>query len=118
MDPYASKKSKTIAPFDASKARESGALDLDRSGHAIVALLEKAAQVAKMSEDRATGMAQELSNQMQVAEHRASQLEVEVQHYRDRAFRAEKWLLQVYKEIENKFFNQNSAGNSGQAAPR
>jgi len=118
MDPYAPKKSKTIVPFEASRTKEPEALDLDRSGHAIVALVEEAAQVARMNEDRATGMAQELSNQVQVAEDRASQLEAEVQHYRDRAFRAEKWLLQVYKEIEKKFFNQNSAGNSGQAAPR
>jgi len=118
MDPYAPKKSKTVVPFDPSKAKEPEALDLDRSGHAIVALVEKAAQVARMNEERATGMAQELSNQVQVAEDRASQLEAEVQHYRDRDFRAEKWLLQVYKEIQKKFFNQNTAGNSGQAAPR
>ena len=118
MGPYAPKNSKTIVPRDGPKAKEPDALDLDRSGHAILALLEEAAQVARMNEDRATGMAQELSNQVQVAEDRASQLEAEVQHYRDRAFRAEKWLLQVYKEIEKKFFNQNSAGNSGQAAPR
>ena len=44
MDPYAPKKSKTIVPFDAPKAKEPDALDLDRSGHAILALLEEAAQ--------------------------------------------------------------------------
>jgi hypothetical protein len=32
--------------------------------------------------------------------------------------RAEKWLLRVYKEIEDKFFNPNAAQNPGQVAPR
>ena len=50
MGPYAPKNSKTIVPLDGPKAKEPDALDLDRSGHAILALLEEAAQVARMNE--------------------------------------------------------------------
>jgi hypothetical protein len=45
-------------------------------------------------------------------------LEADVRHYQDRAMRAEKWLLRVYKEIEEKFFTQNAAPNAGQAVHR
>jgi hypothetical protein len=110
--------SKTIVPRDGPKAKEPDALDLDRSGHAILALLEEAAQVARMNEDRATGMAQRLSKELEAVVERTRQIEAELRRYEDRAFRAEKWLLQVYKEIESKFFNQNTAANSGQSAPR
>jgi hypothetical protein len=55
---------------------------------------------------------------LRAAEDRAKQLEAEVRHYQDRAFRAEKWLLRVYKEIEDKFFSQNAAANPGQTAQR
>ena len=116
MDQYAPKKSKTIV--DESNAQEPDAVDLDQSGHAIMALVEEAAEVARMNEERATGIAQQLSNEVQAAEDRAGQLDAEVRHYRDRAFRAEKWLLHVYKEIENKFFNQNKAPNTAQTAAR
>ncbi len=46
-----------------------------------------------------------------------SLLEAEVQAYQDRAFRAEKWLLRVYKEIEDQFFKDNR-GSAGQSAQR
>src|SRR5215204_4412437 len=117
MDPYAPK-NKAIAPFDKSRAQEPDAVDLEQSGHAILALLEQAAQVARMNEERATGIAQRLSNELAATVERTRQIEAELRRYEDRAFRAEKWLLQVYKEIESKFFNQNTAGNSGQSAPR
>jgi hypothetical protein len=117
MSQYTPANSKNIVPFDGSTyAKEADALDLDRSGHAIVALLQEAAQAARANEDRAAGIAQKLSQQLQAAEDRAAQLEADVQHYQDRAFRAEKWLLRVYKEIEDKFFKQKIAPKTGQTA--
>ncbi len=108
MSPYTTEKSK-IVPFDSS-ARENEADELDRSGHAIIALLQQAAQAARADEERAASVAQNLSRQLQAAEDRATQLEAEIQHYQERAFAAEKWLLRVYKEIEVKFFNQSPEG--------
>jgi len=116
MDPYAPK-NKTIAPFDKSRAQEPDAVDLEQSGHAILALLEQAAQVARMNEERATGIAQRLSNELAATVERTRQIEAEVRRYEDRAFRAEKWVQRVYKEVAEKFSNQKAA-NTGQITQR
>ncbi len=112
----AGKPNKNIVPFDSS-ARDREADELDRSGDAIISLLQQAAEAARANENRAAGIAQKLSGQLQAAEDRAAQLEAEVQAYQDRAFRAEKWLLRVYKEIEDQFFKDNRA-STGQSAQR
>jgi hypothetical protein len=106
---------KNIIAFAPGQNEEAHA-DVDRSGHAIVALLNEAAQVTSAKCERAMEMAHKLSGQIQAAEGRAKQLEAELRHYQDRAFRAEKWLLRVYKEIEDKFLNQNAEANSRQTA--
>jgi hypothetical protein len=69
-------------------------------------LLQKAARTAQSDEQRAKGFAQKVSEQLKGAEARAAQLEAEVRHYADRAARAEEWLLRVYTEIEDKFFQK------------
>ena len=46
-----------------------------------------------------------------------SLLEAEVQAYQGRAFRAEKWLLRVHKEIEDKFF-EDKRENAPRSAQR
>ena len=107
MSQYAADKStRNIVPFDPS-AGERELDELDRSGEAIVSLLQQAADAARANEDRAAGVSQQLSAELQAAEDRAAQLEAEVQAYQDRAFQAEKWLLRVYKEIEVQFFKDN-----------
>ena len=118
MSQYAPEKPKNIVPFAPGSKDQRDDNDVDRSGHAIVALLQEAAQVASANCDRAMDVAHKLSGQLRALEDRAKQLEAEVRHYQDRAFRAEKWLLRVYKEIEDKFFNQNTAPNPGQTAQR
>jgi hypothetical protein len=118
MSQYAPEKPKNIVPFAPGSKDQRDENDVDRSGHAIVSLLQEAAQVASANCDRAMDVAHKLSGQLRALEDRAKQLEAEVRHYQDRAFRAEKWLLRVYKEIEDKFFNQNTAPNPGQTAQR
>jgi hypothetical protein len=118
MSQYAPEKPKNIVPFAPGQKDDLNESDVDRSGHAIVALLQEAAQVASSNCDRAMDVAHKLSGQLRAAEDRAKQLEAELRHYQDRAFRAEKWLLRVYKEIEDKFFNQSTAPNPGQTAHR
>ena len=61
---------------------------------------------------------QKLSGQVQTVEDRAKQLEAEVRYHQDRADRAEEWLLRVYKEIEDRFFDQNIALSRGKTAQR
>ena len=38
------------------------------------------------------------------AEERARELEAEASHFRDRAARAEDWLLRIHNEVEQTFF--------------
>jgi len=118
MSQYAPEKPKNIVPFAPGAKDQREDNDVDRSGHAIVSLLQEAAQAASANCERAMGVAHKLSSQLRAAEDRAKQLEAEVRHFQDRAFRAEKWLLRVYKEIEDKFFTQNAAANPGQTAQR
>ena len=81
---------------------------VDRSGQAIVALLQQAAETANSNCDRAMDLAHKLSMQLRVAEERVRELELEVRHYQDRAQRAEKWLVRIYNDIEEKFFEQKA----------
>jgi len=54
-------------------------------------------------------LAHKLSMQLRAAEERISQLEAEVELFRDRAVRAEGWLQTIQKEIEEKLIAPRSA---------
>jgi hypothetical protein len=73
---------------------------MDRSGHAIVALLQKAAELTNDEWGRARSEADALSHQLQAAEDRINQLESQVEDFQDRAVRAESWLQSIQREIE------------------
>jgi exonuclease VII small subunit len=105
--------SKKVIPFAPGKAtfrpegRES--VDpVDRSGEAIIELLQQAAETANSNCDRAMELAHKLSQQLRSAEERIRELESDTNHFHDRAQRAEKWLARIYKDIEDKFFNPQS----------
>jgi hypothetical protein len=112
----------TERPFDAAKkivpfapSRDGSSTDgeaVDKSGHAIITLLQEAANVAKDNCDRAMDVAHKLSIQLRAAEDRVKELENEVRHYQDRADRSEKWLARIYKEIEEKFFDPKVPGRT------
>jgi uncharacterized protein YlxW (UPF0749 family) len=89
----------------------------DVSGEAVLSLLQKAARAAQSGEEQARASAQKISEQLKSAEDRVAQLEAEIQHYAERAARAEEWLLRVYTEIEDKFF-EKPASKPSQAAKR
>jgi hypothetical protein len=75
---------------------------LEQSGLAIVAMLQKAADLSDDTCERAEALADELSRDLRAAEDRINQLETEIEHLRDRAVRAETWLQLIRKEIEEK----------------
>jgi DNA repair ATPase RecN len=88
---------------------------IDRSGQAIVEMLQDAVDVAKQNCERAMDIAHKLSLQLRAAEDRIAQLEGDVRHYQDRAARAEKWMSRIHSEIEDRFFKSGGApGGSGQ----
>lgn len=82
---------------------------LDRSGQAIVTMLEQAVNVAEQNCERAMDIAHRLSLQLREAEDRIAQLEGDIRHYQDRAFRAEKWMNRIHSEIEERFFKNGAA---------
>jgi hypothetical protein len=108
-----SESSKKVIPFAPNKQvyrqepRDDGD-PLDRSGQAIIELLQQAAETANSNCDRAMELAHKLSVQLRSAEERIRELESDTNHFHDRAQRAEKWLARIYKDIEDKFFNPES----------
>jgi len=92
----------------------------DDAGHGIIALLQKAADMAKSECDRAMDLAHRLAFQVRAAEEkarefetearaaqeRARELEAEANHFRDRAARAEEWLVRIHSEVEQTFFQK------------
>jgi len=88
-----------------NQLKKKGRIDgdpLEQSGLAIVALLQKAADLSNDSCERAEARADELSRDLRAVEDRIKQLETEIEYFRDRADRAETWLQLIRKEIEEK----------------
>jgi hypothetical protein len=105
MSANASDKTAEIVPLP--EGQSDANIVADDSGRAIVALLQKAAEMAKGDCARAMDLAHKLSSQLQIAEERASELEAETAHFRNRAVRAEEWLQHIHNEVEQAFFQKN-----------
>ena len=101
-----------VIPFAPASRESRGDGDqVDRSGQAIVAMLQDAVEVAKQNCDRAMDMAHKLALQLRAAEDRVAQLEGDARYYQERASRAEKWLIRIQHEIEEKFLRDNAGAN-------
>ena len=93
--------------------RSHGAL-VEEAGEAIIAKLQKAADLSNENCDRAMKLAHKLSMQLRAAEERINQLEAEIELFRNRAARAEGWLQTIQKEIEEKLIAPRSASGTEQ----
>jgi hypothetical protein len=112
-----------VIPFAPSPRDQRQAPDsdpLDRSGQAIVSMLQDAVDVAKLNCERAMDIAHKLSLKLREAEDRIAQLEGDIRHYQDRAARdqeraarAEKWMQRIHSEIEDRFFKDNPGPSNG-----
>jgi hypothetical protein len=91
-----------VVKFEPKARPRSHDTPLDEAGQAIVAKIQRAAELANENCDRAMGLAHKLSMELRAAEDRINQLESEVQLFRERAARAEGWLQTIHKEIEEK----------------
>jgi hypothetical protein len=87
---------------------------VEEAGEAIIAKIQKAAELSNENCDRAMKLAHKLSMQLRAAEERISQLEAEVELFRDRAARAEGWLQTIQKEIKEKLIAPRSANATEQ----
>src|SRR5216683_6459056 len=104
---YAPDKPATIVPFAPTpKGQPDANVVADDSGRSIIALLQKAAEMAKEDCARAMDLAHKLSFQLRAAEERMRDAETEAAHYRDRAARAEQWLMRIHNEVEQTFFQK------------
>jgi hypothetical protein len=107
MSTNASDKTAEIVPFAPIPEGQSNAnIVADDSGRAIVALLQKAAEMAKEDCARAFDLAHKLSSQLRAAEESARELEAEAAHFCNRAARAEEWLQHIHNEIEQALFQK------------
>jgi len=104
MSAYAPDKAATVVPFAPTPKGQHPEVVADESGRTIVALLQKAADMAKEDCSRAMDLAHKLSFQLRASEERVRELEAEAAHFRDRATRAEAWLLRIHNEVEQTFF--------------
>jgi hypothetical protein len=100
-----------FSPIQRDDPQESDALD--RSGQAVIALLQEAVGVVKQDCQRAVDIAERLALELRASQDRIAQLEGEIRHYQDRAARAEKWIQRIHAEVEERFFKAkgSSSGN-------
>jgi hypothetical protein len=95
----------SIIPFAPTpKAQSESNIVADDSGRTIIALLQKASQMAKDDCARAMDLAQKLSFEVRSAEERVREAQAEAAHFRDRATRAEAWMVRIREEVEQTFF--------------
>jgi hypothetical protein len=69
------------------------------------------ADMAKEDCARAMDLAHKLSFQLRDAEERARELEAQATYFRERAVRAEDWLLRIHNEVEQTFFSEKERQN-------
>ena len=89
---------------------------VEEAGEAIIAKIKKAADLSNENCDRAIKVAHKLSMELRAAEDRINQLEAEVELFRHRAVRAERWLQAIQKEIEEKLIAPRSANATKQTS--
>jgi hypothetical protein len=100
-------RSASVVAFAPKKGPRDGAMMTDDAGHGIIALLQKAADMA---------LAHKLSSQLRAAEERAREFEAEAIHFRDRAERAEDWLAHIHSHVEKTFFRPPGEKNESPLA--
>ena len=104
MRVQADETSTSVIAFEPKKGPPNATMVADDAGRGIVALVQKAADLAKADCNRAMDLAHRLSSEVRAAEERAREFEAEVNYFRDRATHAEEWLVRIHREIQEAFF--------------
>jgi hypothetical protein len=103
-----------VVKFAAKSGPRTYGFEVEEVGQAIVAKLQKAAELSNENCDRAMALAHKLAMELRGAEERINQLEAEVEVCRDRAARAEGWLRTIHKEIDEKLIAPRLASGAEQ----
>jgi chromosome segregation ATPase len=102
MTQHANNTPEQVPKFVPKEKAQNKLPQVDEAGQAIVAQIRTAADLAKEDCDRAMSLAHKLSMELRSAEDRTHEMEAEVEHWRERAARAEQWLRIIQNEIEEK----------------
>jgi hypothetical protein len=94
----------SVIAFAPKKGSPDATMVADDAGRGIVALVQKAADLAREDCDRAMDLAHRLSSELRAAEERAREFEAEANYFLDRAARAEEWLVRIEGELQQTFF--------------
>ena len=97
----------SVVAFAPKRGRSDATMVADDAGQNIVALVQKASDIAKADCQRAMDLAHRLSSELRAAEERAREFEAEANYFRDRAACAEEWLVRIHSEIQQTFFQNN-----------
>ena len=98
----------SVIAFAPNKGSLDAAMVADDAGQHIVALVQKASDMAKTECQRAMDLAHRVSSELRAAEERARAFEEEASYFRDRAARAEEWLVRIESELQHRFFQNKS----------
>ena len=101
--------SEQVLKFAPKEKAPNRVAQLDDAGQAIVAQIRTAADLAKEDCDRAMSLSHKLSMELRPAEDRTQQMAREVEHWQERAARAEQWLQTIQRTIEEKLLTRRSA---------
>ena len=118
MNQRATETPEQVLKFAPKEKSPNKVAQLDDAGQVIVAQIRQAADLAKEDCDRAMSLAHKLSMELRAAEDRTQQMAREVEHWRDRAARAEQWLRTIQQEIEEKLLARRSSSGGEEAAVR
>jgi hypothetical protein len=94
----------SVIAFAPKKGPPDATMVADDAGQHIVALVQKASDVAKADCQRAMDLAHRLSSELRAAEEKAREFEADANYFRDRAARAEEWLVRIHTEVQQTFF--------------
>jgi hypothetical protein len=94
----------SVIAFAPKKGEPDATMVADDAGEHIVALVQQASNRAKVDCQRAMDLAHRVSSELRAAEERARAFEEEANYFRDRAARAEEWLVRIESELRRAFF--------------
>ena len=118
MDQRATDTPEQVLKFAPKEKAPNRVAQLDDAGQTIVAQIRQAAHLTKEDCDRAMSLAHKLSMELRAAEDRTHQMAAEVEHWRERAGRAEQWLRTIQQEIEEKLLARRSLSVAEDAVSR
>ena len=112
MRVQADETSTSVIAFEPKKGPPNATMVADDAGRGIVALVQKAADLAKADCNRAMDLAHRLSSELRAAEERAREFEAQANYFRDRAAHAEEWLVRFAVKSRRHSLKQRSSNNA------